>query len=65
MFDHMFETGHGSYGGNASYFPCGPGHVVKKTIEMCKWCGKEKNPEKTLAEKIDERLIAEAAAKES
>ena len=67
MFDHMFETGHGSYGGNASYFPCGPGHVVKKTIEMCKWCGKEKNPEKTLAEKIDEKEIeaAEAAAKES
>ncbi len=69
MFDHMFETGHGSYGGNVGYFPYGPGHAVKKTVEMCKWCGKEKNPEKTLPEKIyekeAERLAAEEAAKES
>ncbi len=67
MLDHMAKERHDSFGGNASYFPCGPGHVVKKTVEMCKWCGKEKNPEKTLAEKIDEKEIeaAEAAAKES
>ncbi len=67
---HMAEAGHGGFGGIAAYTPYGPGHTVKKTVEMCKWCGKEKNPEKTISQKINEKeaeklAAAEAAAKEN